>query len=226
MAYRSEMISKEAFIRQLVTGYLHHGFWWYVTGTIPSKKNPQRVDQNIVSKYEIDLSRREQAYRKQQGFAAVRYLRHDRFFMILATKGRHAFKAGHAGQLRDIRKDRLLYGGYAVRYAQAGLKRSSEWKHPGMAERDPKRRGHVRIEQKIYRELRAYFLELAMHRSADKLRSEFWNVPFDAYQPVQWQLHTIRRVVNELRGKAGFELVPADCIRSRLAPISRYHPVA
>ncbi len=83
------------------------------------------MDQNIVSKYEIDLPRREQAYRKQQGLAAVRYLRHERFFVILATQGRHAFKAGHANQLRDIRKDRLLYGGYSVRYAQAGFKRGS-----------------------------------------------------------------------------------------------------
>jgi len=219
------MVSKEALIRQLVTGYLHHGFWYYTTGIIPGKKDLQRVDQNIVAKYEIDLPRREQAYRKQQGFAAVRYLRHERFFIILATKGRHKFKDANNNELRDIHKDWLLYGGYSVRYAQAGLKRRTEWKNPEVPERDPKRRGHVRIEQKVYRHLRAQLLELATRRSAEQLAIEFWNVPFDAYQPVQWQLHTIRRAVNELRHKASLGPVPADCIRSRLQPIRRYRPV-
>jgi len=217
------MVSAAAFVRQLVTAYLHHGYWWYVADTIPAhKRDLHKVDRNIIDRWRIDLPRRQRILRKHQGRANLHYLRHDRFFVILATGGQHEFKQHNAASLRCIKNDRLFYGGYSVRYAQAGYKSRAKWKDPNIAERDPKRRAHVRIERREYEALRAQFLELALHRSVDYLRAVFWNVPFDAYQPVQWQLHVIRREVNALRKTAGIEPLSPDCVRSKLQPMRRY----
>ena len=43
-------------------------------------------DRKLVEKYSIAMSESTRARRKQLGFANLQYIRHDRFFAILATK--------------------------------------------------------------------------------------------------------------------------------------------
>src|SRR5688572_3638982 len=91
MPYRSEATSVEGFVQQLACCYLRHGYWWYVTGVVPPGKDPLSVDRKLIAKYGIGVSESTRARRKRSGQANLQYLRHGRFFVILATKGRHRF---------------------------------------------------------------------------------------------------------------------------------------
>jgi len=102
MRYRAEATSVEGFVQQIACCYLRHGYWFYVTGTIPAKKNPRAVDEKLIAKYGIDVSESTRLRRKRAGYANLQYIRHDRFFVLLATKGRHKFFVEEAGRSRDI----------------------------------------------------------------------------------------------------------------------------
>ena len=43
----------EGLIQQVALSYLRHGYWWYVTGIVPERKEPTEIDHNILSKYDI-----------------------------------------------------------------------------------------------------------------------------------------------------------------------------
>jgi len=124
---------------------------------------------------------------------ALQYLRFGRFFILLATHGTHPFFEEEASSIRDARKTPIRFRGYAISYSNG---------HP-----------HVRIEQEEYKRLKAYFLELAPHRSAERLGSELARLPFEPYAPIRGQLLAVLRAVNRERKRAGFEPVPKSCFR-------------
>src|SRR5262249_52205923 len=67
--YRCEAASVEGFVQQLAVSYLVHGYWYYVTGYIPEHKDPRAVDQKLLTRYGIGLSKWSRARRKQAGGA-------------------------------------------------------------------------------------------------------------------------------------------------------------
>lgn len=56
-------------------------------------------------------------------------------------------------------------------------------------------------------------MELALHRSAERLGKELTGLPFEPYAPIRRQLLAVLRAVNRERQRAGFELVPRSCFR-------------
>src|SRR3954451_24889956 len=74
---------------------------------------------------------------------------------------------------------------------------------------------HVRIEQRVYLELKAYFAGLSIHRKRAFLEEQFQRLSFEPYAPVRSQVHGILREVNRRRKAASFELLPASCVRVR-----------
>ncbi len=191
--YRCEATSVEGFVQQLAVAYLGNGYWFYVVGEVPEDKDPRRVDEKLVARYQIDLSKWARARRKRAGLANLQYLRHGRLFVLLATHGAHAFFEEEASSIRDARKTPIRFRGYSISYRGG---------HP-----------HVRIEQEEYKRLKAYFLELALHRSAERLGDELARLPFEPYAPVRRQLLAVLRAVNRERKRAGFEPVPESCLR-------------
>ena len=92
MAYRCpeylcEAASVDGLVQQVAVSYLRHGYWWFVTGTIPERKDPLEVDHNILTKYDIRKDWRFIADRKKRGIANLQYIRFGRFYVIMATKG-------------------------------------------------------------------------------------------------------------------------------------------
>lgn len=191
--YRCEATSVEGFVQQLAVSYLANGYWFYVVGQVPDGKDPRNVDEKLVTRYQIDLSKWARARRKRAGLANLQYLRFGRLFVLLATHGTHAFFEEEASAIRDARKTPIRFRGYAISYSNG---------HP-----------HVRIEQEEYKRLKAYFLELALHRSAERLGSELARLPFEPYAPIRGQLLAVLRAVNRERKRAGFEPVPKSCFR-------------
>jgi hypothetical protein len=191
--YQSEATSVEGFVQQLAVSYLGNGYWFYVTGEIPEGKDLARVDEKLIARYGIDRSKWARARRKRAGFANLQYIRFERFFVLLATHGVHPFFEEEAASIRDARKTPIRFRGYSISYRSG---------HP-----------HVRIERDEFKRLKAYFLDIALHRSADALGRELGSLPFEPYAPVRRQLLTVLRAVNRERKRAGFEPVPKTCFR-------------
>jgi hypothetical protein len=107
--------------------------------------------------------------------------------------------------VRDARRTPIRFRGYSV---------SHRGGHP-----------HVRIEQEEYNRLKAYFLDVATHRSAERLATELGPLPFEPYAPVRRRLLAVLRAVNRERERAGFEPVPADCLRLRRRVCRPFEPL-
>jgi hypothetical protein len=206
--YCCEAVSIEGFIQQLAVSYVAKGYWFYVRGRIPPPKDHRRVDQKLIERYGIEVSKYVRARRKRAGLANVQYLRLGDVYVLLATKGEHPFFAAEGKCVRDLRRVPLKVFGYAVSYRVNGG------------------RGHasVRIERQLYRELKAYFEALAVHRSMEGLAVELRELPFAPYAPVKRQLLMVVNAVNRLRRAAGFEPVPVAVLRLRRSPVKPFGP--
>jgi hypothetical protein len=213
MKYRHVTTTKEGFVQMLASNYLPYGYWFYVTGKVPEGKFAQAIDEKLLAKYGIELSRQQRARRKQQGLANLHYVRFEDFFVILATHGKHPFFAAEAQSVRDIRRHPLHFKGYSLTVRRGGFLKKEE----GAEEASPDTRYRVRvtINRAAYRDLGGYLLDIATHRSAEKLRWEFWNQPFEPYAPIRKQLLGLLRLVNKKRSAMGYEKVSTDCIRYR-----------
>lgn len=223
MQYRCEATSITGFIQILASNYLPHGYWFYVTGRVPAGKDPRLVDQKILAKYGIALSRQQRARRKLTGQANLHYVRYRDFFVVLAAHGRHTFFAEEGRMLRDIRQIPLQFAGYSLWVKRGNfLKRVSADEPPTP---DHRHRVRVLIGRETYRELHGHFLDLATHRTVDGLRAMFWNLPYEPYAPVRKQLLRILRQVNAKRLAMGYERLPADALRFRRRIVKPFDPV-
>lgn len=203
MDYRYEATSVEGFVQQLACNYLPHGYFFYVTGFIPTNKDPRQVDRKLLAKYGIAISRQSRARRKQAGFANLHYLRYRRFFVLLATHGRHLFFAEEAKRLRDARRAPIRFKDYAI----------SVKRHESGVE--GKCRVSVQIARERYLGLKAYFLSFAIRRSGELLYWQLYALPYVPYARVRQQLLNILRVINKARRAAGYARVGTDAIRYR-----------
>jgi hypothetical protein len=204
MPYRAVVTSVEGFVQQIACCYLRHGYWFYVLGRVPGDKNPADVDAKLIAKYGIGVSESTRARRKRLGKANLQYLRHERTFVLLATKGEHDFFQAEAQSIRDMRHVPLKYGGYAISYRRGGRTRDGQ--------PDGKLHAHVEIERRRYLLMKARFLELATHRSAETLALAFYRFPFEPYAPIRRQMLNILRAVNQARKQAGYRPVPTEVL--------------
>lgn len=195
MQYRCIALSIAGFIQQLAVGYISRGYHFYVTGRVPPGKDPQTIDQKLIEKYGVARSKWARARAKRNGRAGVQYLRHEDFFIILATHGEHRFFEEEAKVIRDVRETPIKYASYAVSYRGG--------------------HAHVRIDQETFKDLKAYFLELSVHRSRENLENQLASLPFEPYAPIRSQLLILVRHVNARRSAAGFEPISENCLKLR-----------
>lgn len=201
MTYRYVATSVEGFIQQLAVAYVQHGYWFYVAGWVPDHKDAEAVDRKLVEQYGIGISRWARARRKVQGLANLHYLRHDRFFVLIATKGRHEFWEREAAVIQDVRRVPIKFTGYSI-----GCRRGID------------RRWHasVRIRRTAYRELKAYLVDIACQRSVEAMTFALQRgLSFEPYAPIRRQALNILRAVNKARATAGLEMLPYTCLRFR-----------
>lgn len=205
MEYRCVATSATGFVQQLASCYLPHGYWFYVSGLVPPGKDPARVDEKLIAKYGIGISRTSRARRKEVGIANVHYLRYQRRFLLLATHGFHPFHDNEVQNIRDARRIPIKFEGYSICVAKGGYLRKP--KEGGLAVRDQKLRVRVQIEAELYKGLKAYFEDIALYRSVRQLAAELADLPFEPYAPVRQQLLNIVRYINRRRETASLEPV-------------------
>ncbi len=213
MSYRWEATSLIGFVQMLAANLLPHGYWFYVRGVVPEGKEPAAVDQKLLAKYGVDLSRQQRARRKQAGLANLHYLRWEREWILLATRGEHRFFAEEAQNIRDARRDPIPIGDYSLRVARGNYLQKAAGATVALA--DDRHRVRVQIAREKYRDLRAYFLDVACRRSAESLTRELYLLPIQPYAPVRQQLLNLLRLVNEARSQAGLTKLDPDCLRYR-----------
>src|SRR5450759_5641593 len=199
MPYQCVATSVAGFVQQLAVNYVARGYYFYVTGNIPEGKDPAKTDSKIIGQYRIDISKWARARRRKGGLANVQYLRHDRFYVIIATHGEHQFFAAERNQIRNIRKIPLRFYGYAIGVGRSRLDRSLH--------------ASVRIQRGVFRELLAQLKRTAMHRTVEELCRELRALPFEPFAPVRDQFRILLRAVNRLRKTAGLELILWNAIR-------------
>lgn len=187
--------SVEGFIQQLAVSYISNGYFFYVTGQVPERKDPSRLDAKLTERYGIAVSKWSRARRKRSGMANLQYIRFDRLFVLMATHGEHPFFEAERESVRDLRRVPLKAFGYALSYKRG--------------------HAHVRIEREEFKGLRAYFLSRATHRRAEALEDEFRSLPYEPYAPVRRQLLQLFRQVNKARRLAGFSQIAIECLRLR-----------
>jgi hypothetical protein len=222
--YRCEAKSVAGFVQQLACCYLPHGYWFYVTGWVPEQKTPETVDEKLIEKYGIGISRQSRARRKQHGLANIHYLRYSRYFVLVATHGLHPFFEHEARGIRDVRRIPIKFGGYSVAYKRGQYKRKCfPCARPAA---DDKWHARVQIERSTYTELKAYFLEMASRRRADELARELYALPFEPYAPVRQQLLNILRLVNRARKAAHLEPLDPQVLRYRRRIVKPFEVIA
>jgi hypothetical protein len=101
------------FIRYIRTHCVGRGFHFYVTGSIPLHKDPEIVDLKLISRYGMNDPKWARCRKRRQGEAVLRYVRCGRFFILMATHGRHAFFREERS-IRDVRKHPILCFGNTV----------------------------------------------------------------------------------------------------------------
>ena len=207
MSYRCEVKSVTGFVQQIACCWLRHGYWWYVTGEIPDHKCVYSVDEKLIERYDIDVSEWRRARNKQLGRANIQYLRHDRFFVLLATKGEHPFYQLEAGQVRSFRKQPLRYAGYSISYRPGGRTRKGE--------KDPRWHAHVQIDRQQYIDMKAWYEHHAIRRNADWFSACFQSIPYEPYAPIRRQQLNILRAVNKRRKVAGMDVIPSAVLQTR-----------
>lgn len=211
MDYRCEATSLEGFVQQLASNILPHGYWLYVTGRVPEGKDPRVVDEKLMMKYGVNLSRQQRARRKLKGAANLHYLRFGQRWVLLATKGEHPFFAEEGANIRDARKVPIQIEGYSLSVKRGHfLKKEAGDELPTP---DGRLRVRVQIARERYKELRDYFLSIACHRSAETLARELFLIRFQPYAPIRRQLLNILRLVNESRKAAGYTKLPPTVLR-------------
>ena len=204
--YRCEATSVAGFIQQLAVSYVSNGYWFYVTGEVPARKDPRMTDQKIIRAYDIDLSKWTRCRRKQSGFANVHYLRHARTFVIIVTRGRHRFFDLESG-IRDVRRAPIQFRDYSIGCTQGS---DGMW------------HASVRIAREQFTQLKTTFRERATHCSREELEFDFRHLRFEPYSPVRRQLFVLLRAVNRARRAAGLELVLESVVTARRQPVKPF----
>jgi hypothetical protein len=221
--YKYIATTREGFVQQIAVGYVRHGYVFFVNGKVPNGKDPSKTDQKLLERYGIRTTKDSRYRRKQRGEANLQYIRFNRDWVMLATKGKHEWHHLERANIRDVRRVPLVVCGYSITLADGGniLNRK---KSPGVQgpERDIKKRVRVQISKASFRELKAEFLTHARSRSEDWYRMRFYHIGFEPYAPVRKQLLELLRLVNKVRGTHGVRKIAPDCIRYHRKPVKPF----
>ncbi|MCR9244561.1 MAG: hypothetical protein NXI31_05980 [bacterium] len=213
--YRCEAVSVEAFVQQLACACVRHGYWNYVRGEVPARKDPRALDEKFIARYELAISPSTRYRRKKEGVASVQYLRLGREWVLVATKGEHRFYEDHPPrmvrvrgggrsrlksipQVRSMRTHPFRFHGYSV-----SVKR----------DREGRLRTSVRIHPEEYRRLKVGLMARATVVGVGWIEAWFRELWFAPYAPIRSQVLSLHRQVNFERKLVGLPVVPRSCVR-------------
>lgn len=250
-------ISADGFVRQLAGNILRHGYRFYVAGEIKPTTDVSRFDEVIQEKFSYNMSRSERWRRKNAcgpdgdklGLANVHYLRFKRFYVLIATEGKHPFFDAHSkvtlnkrGEVvkretffRDAHRDPVLFpfeaGGrqhcYSIRVVPEGaLRKKALWQDANVPEYEGKPRVRVQIGREAFSNLQADFVARAASSRwpVGVLEAEIFELPYLPYRSVRDQLWGLVRRMNRVRKQRGLSgtFDPFRCVRFKIPPVRTF----
>jgi len=207
MTYHYLPTSVPGFVQQLAVAYIARGYFFYTAGHIPPGKRPEDIDQKLLTRYGIPMSRWQRARRRLTGRASLQYMRYGSFWLMIATHGKHEFFEREKAVLRDVRREPIAFAGYSIGYSRGT---------------DDRFHVSVRIHQNEYRWLKQFMVQFARNATREEVEEEFSRLRFEPYAPVVRQLFSVLRAVNRARSELGMEPVPAECVRTRRRVIKAF----
>jgi hypothetical protein len=222
MEYRYEVTSEVGYLQRVATHLLTKGYYFFVQGVVREGKDPAELDVKLLAKYDIIKTERARRWRKSLGLGNVQYVRFDRSWILLATKGRHLIREGEGANLKDVRKSPIRIGDYTIYVKQGDYLKKQSMDDAPMP--DGRWRVRVLIAREPYRELCAYFLSIACHRRREALEAELSNLPYEPYAPVRKQLLKLLRLINTKRQAAGYTKLRASCLRFKREIVRAFEP--
>jgi len=186
--YRCVATSVAGFVQQLAVAYITHGYWYYVASSIPEGKDLAEVDAKLIRQYGIGISKWARCRRKKQAMANIQYLRHERFFVLIATRGTHEFFHRECMSIRDIRSVPIKFAGYSV-----GCRKGT----------DGRWHASVRLIQERHAGLKTMFVEDGLRRSKASLLAEVEAFYQPLFAPIRRQCHEAWNALNRARKRAG-----------------------
>lgn len=215
----------------LLVNLIAKGYRYYFTGKTKSGKAPDAIDRRMIDHYQANLPKWTRERRRRAGKANFRYIRYGETFFLLATEGQaETFWLEDRSRIRDLRVTALRFSGYSISFRRGGNAklsteekeaRTQQWEAfkagtaatpPSRTKRDMKWHVRVQIEDETYAALKAYFLNMAVHREGGRVAQEFLALNFQPYAPVRDQLRCILRAVNRARAIAGFDRIPLSVL--------------
>ncbi|MBK9187715.1 MAG: hypothetical protein IPM33_02050 [Phycisphaerales bacterium] len=204
--YRCVAASIEGFIQQVAVSYIRTGHFFYVSGMLGESTDGSFVDAKLIRKYGVDVSRWGRALRKSRGEANLQYIRHDRFFLLMATHGKSLFFELEGEQVSDCRRQPIKFAGYSISYRGG---------HP-----------HVRIDLETYRGFKAQMVGEALRRERDQLERMLSTPLWIPYAPVRRQMWNVCREMNRVRSAAGLPYLRPECMNARRRIVRPFGDVA
>ena len=217
--------SRRGFIHQIVSAWVRNDYYFYVQGKLPKKKGFLEFDRKIITRYPVVMKASRRYSRKKRDIINVAYLRYERYWIMLATRGKHEetkeglwdWRAAEAMNIRNCRRGQpIRFFGYSISSGRGDYILKRKMRNPdGPPERDNKYRVRVQISRKALQQLRTELLSQARIRREDWFRSYFWNLPYEPYAPVRKQLLRLLRQINASRSAVGLSKLPSDIIRMK-----------
>jgi hypothetical protein len=219
----------------LFVNLIAKGYRYYFTGKIKAGKDPRSIDQRMLSHYGANLPKWTRERRKRAGKANFRYIRYgDTFFLLVSEGEAPDLWRDDRSRIRDLRVTPLRFSGYSISYRKGGNAklswdekdaRTRQWEAfkeardagraatpPAPTKKDMRWHVRVQIDDDTYAGLKAFFLNMAVHREGGKIAAEFQSLNFQPYAPVRDQLRCILRAVNRERAIAGFDRIPLSVL--------------
>lgn len=207
--YRYECPSVEALVQRAVV-LAQKGYVYFLQGELRAGRDPFATDEKLLEKSNARHTKDQRYIRKRKGKANAHYFRWDRLWVVMMTEGIHPMRERRAKErLLDLRNPDhapLRLGAYSVK-----LRRDST--PQGRA--SGRYRASVRLTERAYLELKAELVDIALHRSAEKLAARVFRLPYQPYGPVYRQILAIVKAVNVRRKGGGYKAVPLSCVRFR-----------
>ena len=203
--YRYEVKSIDGFLAQASRYIANGGHYFYIRVRVPEGKDPSKVAEKLLDRYDIRKKRWQRKRRRLKQTASIHLLQYRELIVIMLTKGEHkAFYADHSKQVQDIRRSALKALGYSIRYT--------------FSEIEKRQKVFIRLDAETNRKVLAHMLCICVwntYRDKTALEREFHRLPYQPYEPVYAQLCIILRRVNRARRRRGFDAIDQACIRKK-----------
>lgn len=200
MKHRCVAASPGAFVRQIVASYLPHGYHYYVAGHVPDRdvNQPERVDRVLAAKYGVCVSKSVRSGLRRGGNASIRYLRHERFWLLISTDGKRGLGQHHT-YVHHFGRRPLTFHGYAIRLIDS--------------------KPMVYVDRVEYRHIKQTLMSIC---SRDRYRDQRYMAAtirnlflFEPYMGVLEQFVRLMRQINKKRSGCGFQKIPLSMVTLR-----------